>query len=343
MPDHPPERRSRRRTRTTITEVATLAKASPASVSRYLHAPDAVSPELAERIAGALRTTGYTLRRPVPAAPSGQPPIPRLVVFLTLGELTSQDLLALPAFPQLFAGITRRLQAGGGNLLFTNYPGDGPLPAVISEGSVDGILVFGRLARMPAALTARLLATPSAWVMRQHSDHAYRIDHVFYDNTRVGRMAADHLAGLGLRRLAVINSYPEHEAYAPRQAGFLAACRDLGLEATSRSTGLGEAVRTAMRGADRPDGIFVPSDEQLLEVHHLLRSLGIEPGRQVHLIGCNNDPQLMVRMHPRPATIDIHLDLIGARAVEQLAYRLANRDAPPMQVFINPTVVPAER
>ena len=341
--------RHRRKLHVTITDVASMAKVSVASVSRFINAPETVSLPMGARIAEALRTTGFRMRRSRPSkAVHAQAPVPQVVAFLTLGRVTAKEMMAMPAFPRLFEGVNQALQAAGGNLLYTHYQGDGPLPASLTDGSVQGILVFGRLEQMSAELLAALVAVPNAWVMRQHSDPLCRIDHVFYDNSQVGRLAADHLTSLGARRLAVINAIPNHEAYAQRQEAFLAVAHDLGVVAEAFTVGSGGAqnLRTAVQLAvlenTRPDGIFVPSDEQLLEVYHLLHSMGIEPGKHIHLIGCNNDPLLMVRMHPRPATIDIHLELLGERAVQQLSYRLAHPDSPPMQVFVNPTVVTAD-
>lgn len=344
-----PSIRHRRKTRVTITDVAHLAKVSVASVSRFINAPESVSQVMGERIAEALRHTGFRMRRarPVPSVPAPAD-VPRVVAFLTLGQVTAKDLLGMPALPQLFEGVTSLLQAGGGNLLYTHYSGEGPIPSVLTDGSVEGILVFGRLRQMPQALVDALVAVPSAWVMRQHSDPFCRIDHVFYDNAQIGRIAADYLIAGGAKRLAVINAMPTHDAYAPRQEAFLAACREQGLPAEAHIVGangvmnLRTAVQAAVLGRHRPNGIFIPSDEQLLEVYHLLHGMGIEPEEHVRLIGCNNDPLLMVRMRPRPATIDIHLNLIGERAVEQLSLRRANPQMPPMQLFVNPTVVAGE-
>ena len=345
MEPHDQPTRQRRKTRVTITDVARQAKVSVASVSRFVNAPESVSQEMGERIAAALRSSGFRVRRPqTPVAHPHAQQMPRLVAFLTLGERTAREMLGMPAFPQLFDGVSRMLQAHQGNLLYSHYSGDGPLPGVLTDGSLDGILVFGRLPKMPTVLVDALLATPSAWVMRQHSDPLCRIDHIFYDNAQIGRLAADYLQTQGGTRLAVINGIPEHDAYHARQEGFLAACREAGIAASGLTTSperpsLRAVVEAVMQVNDRPQGIFVPSDEQLLEVFHHLRNLGFAPEESIRLIGCNNDPMLMVRMDPRPATIDIHLGLIGERAVEQLGYRRANRSTPPMQVFVNPTVV----
>ena len=92
-----------------------------------------------------------------------------------------------------------------------------------------------------------------------------------------------------------------------------------------------------------PEGLFVPADHDLLEAFHALRRRGVEPQRDILLLGCNADPQFITRMHPRPATIDIQSEAVGRRAVEQLLWRVANREvAGRVETFIMPTVLESE-
>jgi DNA-binding LacI/PurR family transcriptional regulator len=47
-------------------------------------------------------------------------------------------------------------------------------------------------------------------------------------------------------------------------------------------------------------------------------------------------------VHPALATIDIHAEEIGRRAVDQLAWRLVHRDRPGSEIAIEPTLVEGE-
>ena len=50
-----------------------------------------------------------------------------------------------------------------------------------------------------------------------------------------------------------------------------------------------------------------------------------------------------MKLQPRPATVDIKLDTVGERAVEQLFWRMANPDDPSRAKIIIPSeLVPAE-
>ncbi len=351
MAESAPQPRRRRKLRPTLADVARAARVSVASVSRFINAPRSVSQAMGEQIAAAMGETGFSPRRSVGAGVgalvrSG----PRLVAVLTLGGLSPRAMMAMPVFPWLFSGIERALAAVRCPLVYCHYSGCGPLPEVLHHRQLDGLLVLGRLASIPSALRQRLRAQPSVWMMREHSDPACSIDHVFYDNALVGRIAADHLLGLGLRRLAFINDEPGHSAFLQRRDCFLAAAREGGGQAAAYEVGsegcgdLRAALRGALRANPAPAGLFLPSDDQLTRAYSLLAQLGNAPGPQLRLIGCNHDRALIVRLAPTPATIDLHLDLIGERAVHQLLARLHQPAGPPMQLFVTPTLVmPAGR
>lgn len=78
-----------------------------------------------------------------------------------------------------------------------------------------------------------------------------------------------------------------------------------------------------------------------MRAYGLLARLGVAPGARLRLIGCNHDRTLIARLSPTPATIDLHLDLIGERAVRQLLARLEDPAIPLMQSSVTPTLVPA--
>ena len=88
-----------------------------------------------------------------------------------------------------------------------------------------------------------------------------------------------------------------------------------------------------------PDGIFVPTDQQCAVLCTVLRQRGIEPMRDVELISCNNDPQWLAAMHPRPATIDLRVAEQGRTAVRRLTERINNPSSDPALIMITPEVV----
>ncbi|MEM6854285.1 MAG: substrate-binding domain-containing protein, partial [Planctomycetota bacterium] len=68
---------------------------------------------------------------------------------------------------------------------------------------------------------------------------------------------------------------------------------------------------------------------------------GIEPGKGVTVIACDNDPAL-AGLNPQIATIDVRPDRIGKQAVEQLMSRIEKPELyARANILIEPTLVDA--
>lgn len=340
-----------------IVEVAKRARVSSASVSRFINGSGSVSAEKEQRIRAAMEAISYT--------PSGCRPGPKLssrvgmrtgnIVFLALGQRGGggiESMFRMPVFPELLSGIQQGVSKRGFHLGFVQYSGKGPIPWALSPAKTDGILIHGSLDQMSTALRDALRAVPSVWLMRQHSDYAHEFDHVFYDNQAVGLLAARYLLGRRHRHVAFITPDPSHQAFAARRDTFeevieVGGGRCMVLELTPKEVssspvaGLSRVVDELVSAKDRPTAVFVPSDNHLLGVYNLLKLKGVDPQCDMDLIGCNNDAMFLSQMHPRPATIDIRLDLVGRRGVDQLLLRMRKpTESSRKQIFISPVLVP---
>ncbi len=168
----------------------------------------------------------------------------------------------------------------------------------------------------------------------------------------MGEKAADYLIERGHKHVAFANFYFENPILGQRRDTFLARAKQRGLRAsvageqftvenvTEQARQIAEAISQT---TPLPTGIFAATDERMLALFHALHRIGLEPGRDVDLIGCNNDPAYMSQMHPRPATVDIKLDAVGEQAVEQLLRRMAQPHAPNRTaILVQPVVAPSE-
>ncbi len=59
-------------------------------------------------------------------------------------------------------------------------------------------------------------------------------------------------------------------------------------------------------------------------------------------MSCNNEQPLLIGIHPALTTIDVHAHEIGRRAVDQLAWRIAHREASWLDIGVEPTLVEGE-
>jgi LacI family transcriptional regulator len=154
--------------------------------------------------------------------------------------------------------------------------------------------------------------------------------------------------------VAFVNAHPDHPAFAARRAGFVAAVKEAGatiLELISPSAPqditeeLAQyqslATRLAQSGIR---AVFVPNDAQIPMLYRALETVGKSPGEDLDIISCANEQQFLSRLNPRPATIDINLELVGRRGVQQLLWRLAHpNESSRITVLVEPLLVPAQK
>ena len=85
--------------------------------------------------------------------------------------------------------------------------------------------------------------------------------------------------------------------------------------------------------------MFVPGDSATAMVCRALAERGLRVGRDLSLVSCNNELPLLSGLYPTPTTIDIHAELIGRRAADQLAWRLTNDSPVGLDVGVEPALV----
>ena len=319
-----------------IVEVAKVAGLSHSTVSRVINKRPGVAPETVEAVHRAMRQLGYT----PPAKRRGPKPRDReRAVTGTVGLLmvgTDAMFARAPVTAAVFHGAEKALTDRGYNLVVGQVGEDSRLPPTVSDGRIDGLLLHGYAP--PAQLRERLRNFPSVWLLSQRSSRGYWGDRVSPDNEFIGRVAAERLVSQGHRRLAYMYFSPTHMGFRSRAESFVETAEELG--ATVELVGdlpggrcahwreeLGEheteqVIDQLLALRPRPTGVFVPRDRLTVKVYRALRQHGVEPGRDIELVSCDNEP-ILEALDPRPATIDVRAETIGAVAVEQLLHRAA--------------------
>jgi DNA-binding LacI/PurR family transcriptional regulator len=267
-------------------------------------------------------------------------PRARQIGLLTAGD-NAASIFRMPVFPRLLESVQVSLASGGVNLQLLNWPSDGSLPPT---ADLDGVFVLGALdADATADLERRKL--PVVWLMRAHSDAKGCFDHVFYNNDRVGVLAAQWVQRRGHKLAAFVNPRPRHGAFPARAERFAETLAAAGLRAelivaTVDGHSAEPLVERMLALSPRPTAIFVPNDAQLPGLYRALALHGLRPMQDIDVIGCDNEESILACLSPRPATIDLNLDIVGRRAVEQMLRRILTDDrSAPVTVLIEPSVV----
>ncbi len=77
----------------------------------------------------------------------------------------------------------------------------------------------------------------------------------------------------------------------------------------------------AAKSPKSPTGLFTSMDREAIGLYPILERRGLQPGRDVRIIGCNNEYNLAM-LSPRPASIDIGAEEMAKWAVFRLTQRI---------------------
>jgi DNA-binding LacI/PurR family transcriptional regulator len=174
------------------------------------------------------------------------------------------------------------------------------------------------------------------------------LSHVFVDDVAGGRMATEHLLGLGHRRIAFVGDrYDDHFGFTSstdRRSGFLKAMAAAGIEPPD------QYVRAAQHGRDQairmtrellaldepPTAVFAASDHQALGVLEAARAAHVAVPDELSVIGYDD---LEVAPYLGLTTVRQPLYESGVSAAEILLAELSGEERGGSSIELTVTVV----
>lgn len=343
----------------TILDVARLAKVSAGTVSRVLNHHPTVSRDNLQRVERAIAELNYSPRQRKASMADVNPLEQKNILLLMLGM--DRSLASLPVVASAIDGVEQAVGAGKAHLLVANVPGADRVPEVVLRKRIDGVILKGALqgdlaSRIDPELIRRLNELPRVWVLGRPAHLTG--DVVQVNDILVGQLAADHFVSHGHKRLAFVSPKPSQASLMRRQASFEFHAHQADANVTAF---LGEdqawtfpspavdhvelvqgLIDRLLKTKPRPTAIFAPDDSVGAMAARALAARGLQLGRDISLMSCNNERSLLMGIYPALATIDVHAHEIGCRAVDQLAWRIAHSDASHVDIGIEPTLVPGE-
>lgn len=319
-----------------IFEVARSAGVSIATVSRVSNGTAPVGPRTAARVRAAMERLGYSpdaLARGLAARRSH-----------TLGLLITDILM--PYFPDIVRGAQEAAEAAGYVVLLgdasVHTASEDLLVKRLLERRVDGLIVASSRTTDEYARQLRSEDVPVVCINGPLGQfpHAVQID-----QRQGARLAVDHLAELGHRRIAHITGPTGVPTRAERLAAFRAALRDRGiaydpsLVATNVSTIDQSRSATAqlLALADPPTAIFAYNDRLAVGSYQAIRAAGLVIGRDVSVVGFDDIPMTEWLDPPLTSVRQPRRDM-GRTAVDILLTALRGEAAPDL-VVVQPTLV----
>ncbi len=301
--------------RVRLKDVAARANVDTSTASRVLSGRvDLVKEATASRVLKASRELGYTpnaFARGLRTRRTGS-------IGVVLPEFTN------PVYATVIDGIERRAAELGLSVVIDALrpakPGE--FARLVSENRVDGLLF---LAAAERSVTLDLLAATSVPYVLVNRSVSEATASVVLDEESGVEAAIRYLAELGHERIAYVSGPPEIDTARRRRAGFQKTMKQLGLRVDRRmvvSAFEPEPARDAtlqLLDLDpRPTAVFAWTIKAALGVLHALHERGVAVPHEISVVAMP-DVWLAAYCWPPLTTVDMPLDVMGARAVELLS------------------------
>jgi LacI family transcriptional regulator len=310
----------------TITDVARRANVSTATVSRVLTGGGGARDETRDRVLVAARELGYR--------PSGVARSLRQRATRTLGLIVTD--IENPFFPELVRTVEDAAREHGYAMLLCNASDDPEREAgyleLLVDRWVDGVVIAA------SSLGVRhrdwLLAADLPIVLINSVDDQIDLPTIASDSVMGGRIATEHLLGLGHRRFGIITAGPRNLDAPDRLTGARSALRAATIPTTSERVAIEEATvsggqraAAAILAADPTvTAIVAYNDLTAIGAMRAIRADGRRVPADVSVVGFD-DVALAAFVDPPLTTIVQATADMGRWAVDELTRRLG-RTAP---------------
>ena len=317
--------RGRNTPHATVRDVARAARVSTATVSRALRSPDIVRPGTRARIARAVERLNY---------------VPHGVARALSTRRTDSVGAVIPTLDNaIYAGSTHTLQKvledAGYALLLACHEFDPAAEArmvrAFVEKGVDALVLVGTA---HSRATLRLLGSLSIpYVLTWSLDRSHAHPSVGFDNRAAGRTIADHLLGLGHRRIAMIaGTTAGNDRARDRLTGVQGALKEAGiaLEYLVQAPYTLHAGREALArvlSAARPTAVICGNDILGIGAIQEAQSLGLRVPSDLSITGFD-DMEIATVVTPALTTVHFPIAEIGLQAARYLVARLRGESPP---------------
>lgn len=329
--------------KTTIKDIARMAKVSHTTVSRALNDKSRIKDETKKRILSIARQLNY---RPNFIARS-------LVMkqTKTLGLVITT--IANPFYTELSQGIETTAIGLGYNIILcsTNYDlsVERQYTDMLRSKGVDGIIFTSAHMGDPNIIGLAEEGFPIVLVNRRtyHPTVREKVDYIGVDNIRGGFLAVEHLIKLGHDRIGVIGGSSESSVGFERLEGGKKALATYGLGVVGNYFLEGDFLRgSGYRGGKEflkmtphPTAIFATNDYMALGTYQAIIEEGMKVPEDIALIGFN-DIEFTSMKGVELTTIGQKKYEMGALAVKTLIERIEGREAgPSKEIILDPELI----
>lgn len=158
------------------------------------------------------------------------------------------------------------------------------------------------------------------------------------DAEGAGRMAAEHLLGLGHERIAFVGPSADVHSFRMRERGFARVLRERGLSletdllrrAPATVAGGHAAMRALLAQPEPPTAVFCANDLLALGAYKACAQAGVALPGDMSIVGCD-DIEFAQLVTPELTTVAVPARELGARAARLLLRGIGGESTPPSQ------------
>ena len=333
------------RKKVTIQEIADLVGVSKFAVSRALSAKSGVSPQTRETILKAAGQLGY-FRHPElnqQASSERQTPSHHDSQWRTVGAETGTIVVLFPNiryqnrdsiyWGPIFDGITSRLEQKGMDILTVTEPSGDNLFSLLNPGAIGGIITIGAVSTQ---ILLDIAKNNISTVMVDHDDPALPCDTVFVDNFHAMKQLMLRLISKGYRSYQFVGSVQDALSFELRWLAFKSALEehDIPLQQdplliSSHAYNIYQMIQQYT--LDNLPEVFVCAHD--VNASYMITELahrGIKVPDDCMVTGFDNT----IEGEPILATVHVNKEWLGARAVDQLLWRIEYPEGNPERKLI---------
>jgi LacI family transcriptional regulator len=312
--------------RTRLSEVARDAGVSPATASRAFAQPELLNQETLARVRASAVRLGYLLDGAARALASGR----SMTIAAVVPTLDSA------IFSRAMQAMQVALAKEGYQLLVASHEYSAAAEAdavrtLLSRG-VDGIMLVGAERH---ATTRELIASVGIPVVLTWCNlpdfHCVSVD-----SHRAGQLAAEHLIGLGHRRIGVVIGATEfNDRQKARLSGIMAALESAGVDLPEwlvtrqpmTLAGGRSGCATLMELQEPPTAIIGGIDLLAIGCIAELHARDIHVPRSMSVVGID-DLEMSAHISPSLTTVNVPTGLIGLHAADNLVRQIGGETTP---------------
>lgn len=307
--------------RVTSFDVASLAGVSQSTVSRALAGSSTITDATRERVVGAARELGYFVDERAARLRRGRTGVVAVVVIYRRDEAASD---INPFAYALLGNICREASARGFETLVSFQAEEDDLFGhYVERREADGLVVIGTTENTQAWRYFQDLARAGTHLACWGSP-SDDLDWIRSDNVAGGRLAVDHLAQRGYRRIACVGSTNSpQQQFGERYAGYVEGMEHYGFEPrlveidenVDRAEQGRRAVADLIESGEEFDAVFAVCDAIALGALEELRKRDFDVPGRIGLVGFDG---IRAGLYSSPplTTIETDLELAGRMLID---------------------------